>query len=141
LYAKTYYQKHRDKIRTKAKARAAEKSAYDKARYATDPRRKLASNRKSKYGVTAEEATALFVAQGERCAICLGADTGAKGRAWSLDHCHTTGKARGFLCAPCNKMLGFARDAPSVLRAAATYLEKHNEATRLELDCGGTEAT
>lgn len=40
-----------------------------------------------------------------------------------IDHDHPTGKVRGLLCAQCNRMLGFAKDSPAVLRAGAAYLE------------------
>jgi hypothetical protein len=41
-----------------------------------------------------------------------------------LDHCHVTGVFRGWLCSPCNSMLGLAGDNPAVLRAGAMYLTK-----------------
>lgn len=39
-----------------------------------------------------------------------------------LDHCHLTGKFRGWLCANCNFALGLARDSPETLRKLADYL-------------------
>jgi hypothetical protein len=47
--------------------------------------------------------------------------------ATSLDHCHETGKFRGWLCRQCNTALGMAKDSPATLRALATYLEKSRE--------------
>lgn len=41
-----------------------------------------------------------------------------------LDHCHKTGKFRGFLCAKCNHCIGFADDSKEVLAALILYLEK-----------------
>lgn len=55
----------------------------------------------------------------EACEIC-----GAKPEmhlAW--DHCHKTGKHRGWLCNRCNLGLGYFSDAPDTLRVAITYLE------------------
>ena len=46
------------------------------------------------------------------------------GRALCLDHCHATNVFRGWLCSTCNSALGFMNDSPSLLRAAAEYLEK-----------------
>lgn len=43
----------------------------------------------------------------------------------SVDHNHATGKVRALLCSRCNHMIGMAKEQPSVLRAAADYLEKH----------------
>ena len=41
-----------------------------------------------------------------------------------LDHDHSTGTFRGWLCVKCNTGLGLLQDSPSILRSAATYLEK-----------------
>lgn len=43
-----------------------------------------------------------------------------------VDHCHVTGKVRGFLCRNCNSILGFAKDKPELLEALAVYLRKAN---------------
>lgn len=43
-----------------------------------------------------------------------------------FDHCHKTGKARGWLCFNCNAALGHVKDKSSVLRALADYLDGHN---------------
>jgi hypothetical protein len=39
-----------------------------------------------------------------------------------IDHCHGTGKVRGILCGPCNRVLANARDRSDVLVSAAQYL-------------------
>lgn len=41
-----------------------------------------------------------------------------------FDHCHKTGKFRGWICQGCNKALGYVKDSPERLRALADYLEK-----------------
>lgn len=50
-----------------------------------------------------------------------------------FDHCHNTGKFRGWLCGPCNIALGGARDSPATLRALAEYLEQHEKSNTREL--------
>jgi len=56
----------------------------------------------------------------ELCELCPSA------KKICVDHDHTTGKIRGFLCANCNAGIGYAKDNPELLRRWADYLEKHN---------------
>lgn len=42
-----------------------------------------------------------------------------------LDHSHSTGEFRGFLCRKCNTMLGGASDDPEILRLGALYIEEN----------------
>lgn len=72
------------------------------------------------YGIGIEDYRAMLERQGGVCAICQI----IKDENYSLvvDHCHTTGKVRGLLCNPCNRMLGFARDRRETLARAAEYL-------------------
>lgn len=72
------------------------------------------------YGVTLEQRDALFESQGFACAICK-SDTSSK-KGWHVDHCHKTNVVRGVLCHYCNVMLGMAKDNPSTLIKAASYL-------------------
>ena len=50
--------------------------------------------------------------------------SGCNSPAEVLDHCHSTGKFRGWLCRSCNQNLGRFRDNAEGLRAALEYLEK-----------------
>jgi Recombination endonuclease VII len=43
----------------------------------------------------------------------------------SVDHCHDTGRIRGILSHDVNKGLAFFDDDPTLLRAAAAYLEEN----------------
>lgn len=54
----------------------------------------------------------------EICDVCQEPD-------WRIvfDHCHASGKFRGWLCYGCNLTLGHAKDSPETLRALADYLE------------------
>ncbi|WP_442953996.1 endonuclease VII domain-containing protein [Parvimonas sp. M20] len=69
-----------------------------------------------------EEYAHLLEAQGHKCAICAG-DISEKGKAY-MDHCHTSGKARGWLCSRCNSGLGFFRDSPELMAKAIEYVKK-----------------
>jgi len=59
--------------------------------------------------------------QGGSCAICRTAP------AVHVDHDHETGAVRALLCFNCNGGLGQFRDDPVVLRAAADYVEHHQQ--------------
>ena len=68
--------------------------------------------------------------QGHRCAIC-----GQKGKL-ALDHDHSTGRLRGYLCAHCNLGLGSFRDEPARLLAAVEYLKNPPWRIRYEAKVG-----
>jgi hypothetical protein len=57
-------------------------------------------------------------AQRFRCAICR-----AQPPRLIVDHCHVSGYVRGLLCQACNQAIGFFRDQPDTMRAAAAYVE------------------
>jgi hypothetical protein len=74
-------------------------------------------NVKHKYGLTVDEYDQLL---SKPCAICgLKAET--------LDHNHKTGKIRAGLCKRCNIAIGLLQDDSVILRAAADYLDGHEE--------------
>lgn len=82
---------------------------------------------RSKYGITLAERDTLLQKQGGVCAVCGSPNVSR----WVVDHCHRhqqdTGniKIRGILCAPCNSMLGMARDSVQTLAKAIEYLNQH----------------
>lgn len=77
------------------------------------------------YGITAKEYSALYIAQGEMCAICKG----SRKYRLAVDHDHklereTTSRlsVRGLLCKRCNSLLAKVRDDTRMLDAAIDYL-------------------
>lgn len=88
------------------------------------------SARKSKYGISRDEFSALFSAQEDRCRICkcdLINPVTKRVRPLTenvarVDHCHVTGRVRGLLCNPCNLTLGWTRDSIDWLQSAIEYL-------------------
>lgn len=79
-----------------------------------------------KFGIDTRDYDSMLRKQNGGCAICNSPESGdSRTSNLAVDHCHTTGMVRGLLCAPCNKALGMFRDSPEIIRAAATYVERH----------------
>jgi hypothetical protein len=88
-------------------------------------RRKYSSRYyKHKYNLTAEEYDTKYKQQ-QSCAICFTTLLG--GLQTHLDHDHSTGKLREFLCTNCNRGLGHFQDSKQNLMNAIAYLEKHTD--------------
>ncbi len=69
------------------------------------------------------EIDAIYRASNGLCAIC---DAPRGKRNHALDHCHSTGKLRGVLCAACNQGLGHFKDSVERLERAIAYLKRHS---------------
>lgn len=85
---------------------------------------------KRKFGISLTEYDAMSERQGHLCAICGKAETTIRKNrplVLSVDHDHGTGKIRKLLCNNCNNGLGQFKDNPVILRAAARYVEEHQE--------------
>ena len=87
--------------------------------------------RLKQYGMTPGQAFTLWELQDRCCAICstklanpLEKSQASKGT--HVDHCHTTGVVRGFLCSPCNNALGLFKENSLLLRKAIRYLNGGN---------------
>ena len=95
----------------------ARRNAHQKA----NPKKRMCTVLRSKYGITREQYIDMAVAQSGRCLGC-GKPEPEKDR-MNVDHNHETGKVRGLLCNSCNRTLGYAQDSPDILRTLANYLE------------------
>jgi len=73
--------------------------------------------RRTRYGISAEDYSALLAEQGNACGICR------KPKPMRIDHDHKTKQIRGLLCGPCNAGLGALGDTIDGLRRALSYLE------------------
>lgn len=80
---------------------------------------------RKKYGLTVEQYSDMFAAQGFACAVCGSDNSRNTSGNWHTDHSHVTGKVRGILCHKCNAGLGMADDDPSRLDLMAQYLRHH----------------
>jgi hypothetical protein len=140
-------QKYRDANREKMRERSIEQRAINPEpfrercrRYNAANKEKIADRKREKneanptisrnnrlrqrYGLTLQDWDALFLNQGNRCAICDAEEPGTKG--WHTDHNHDTGGVRGILCHTCNIGLGAFKDNHEALIAAADYLLSHS---------------
>ncbi len=68
-----------------------------------------------------EELLTLYFDQ-ENCPICS-RKVQELDKRLSIDHCHTTGKIRGFLCSNCNAALGYLRDDPHAISNLLSYVQ------------------
>ena len=102
---RAYRARNREKINARLRHRAQ-----------TDPDYR-ARRRAAAYGLSLQEFRALLARQENACAIC-----GTSDRFLHVDHCHATGKVRGFLCNRCNIGLGYYDDDPELMEAATAYL-------------------
>lgn len=85
------------------------------------------NRRRQIYGITNDEYDAMVLDREGRCDIC-----GEAPAKLFVEHCHSTRKIRGLACLHCNSVLGYARDEPARLRAAADYLERHAVSTLVQ---------
>lgn len=77
------------------------------------------------YNTSEAELDRIFALQEGVCAICLKPhEDGSRQTVLAVDHCHSTGEIRGYLCIQCNVGLGAFRDSPELLKIAAIYVEQ-----------------
>lgn len=74
------------------------------------------------YGIDLETYNKMLQEQNGVCKICRGEDNGPW-KTFAVDHCHTTGKVRGLLCAKCNKGLGQFNDDTDLMQKAIEYIK------------------
>lgn len=111
------------------KKHGSDGKAY-RARFSDEEWKRLCARNAMRHhhGITPKQYDEILQAQGGVCAICRQPETqmrlGEVDRL-AIDHCHTTKRIRGLLCAQCNNGIGRFNDDPVCLRAAADYLERH----------------
>lgn len=100
-----------------------EKLRANRARWAeANPEKDRAAKQKHKDAKRAKD-RAPTRPRPETCECCGGPPRG-RGRTLHLDHCHTTGAFRGWLCAPCNMGVGLLGDNEQGLLRALAYLKR-----------------
>lgn len=82
------------------------------------------------YGIDLSDYMDAYKSQRGMCAIC-GVhrepfdSVNGKTNTLVVDHCHSSKRVRGLLCANCNKALGGFKDSTKILASAIKYLKKH----------------
>ena len=86
---------------------------------------------KKDFNLTPDEYDNMLQKQSGLCAICYQPETSKNKRGnikkLAVDHNHETGRLRDLLCARCNQAIGLLDENTDRLRAAAVYLERHND--------------
>lgn len=122
-YQREYYRTHKDKV-----------AAYRKRWFEKDPTYQQRHSWFRLYGVTNKQFDELIASQQNRCAICHQPETALarnskRIKLLAVDHDHKTNAIRGLLCDTCNRGLGYFKDNPNLLIAAAEYLKSHTNYT------------
>lgn len=86
-----------------------------------DKVRAVDSRLKIVYGISIEVYNEMFTTQSGRCAICK-IHQSELNKNLAVDHCHTTGKVRGLLCAKCNTGIGLLQEDIAILAESIKYL-------------------
>lgn len=86
----------------------------------------VARERERKFGISHAEYAELHQGQGGVCAICKKPETATRNgkvKSLAVDHCHSTGRIRGLLCADCNTGIGKLKEDKNIFLAAIQYLK------------------
>jgi len=76
---------------------------------------------KCRYGITLKDYDDLLKKQNFKCAICH-KDSQEMTYLLHVDHCHSSNKVRGLLCAKCNQFLGCIKDSVEALHRGIEYI-------------------
>ncbi len=112
-YSRVYKGENREKVNAKNREYWEKR---DKPKYKE-------RKREYKYKISADDQAKLLASQGGVCAICKGLEDGTHNKRLELDHCHDTGKIRGFLCHSCNLIVTQRCTVnPDILLSAHRYV-------------------
>lgn len=84
-----------------------------------------------KYNLSPDDYDKLRASQNYRCKICGLHENKNLHKKLHIDHDHSTGMIRGLLCNSCNRGIGLLQDDYVLLYAAARYVQRHLENSRL----------
>lgn len=135
---KAHYQDNKEKLREKSRKWREDHKDEMKERYKKWRKGKdrfqvallTSAKNAKKHGYaqcisSRDEVAALWTG---KCNICGVPQLELK-RSLCLDHCHESGRARGFLCHKCNSALGMFNDSEELLIDALHYIMQKQEST------------
>lgn len=85
----------------------------------------------AKYGLTPNQAIAIYEQQGRKCGICDEPKELAK---LHVDHNHKTREVRGLLCPRCNNGLGWIEDKEFLEKAQSYLLKQVNVLSEINIE-------
>lgn len=106
--------------------------AYNRAHRQSNPDVYRDRELRKSFGIGLDDYNRMLKEQDGVCAICKKPETLVNhGRVMPLpvDHCHSTGKIRGLLCAQCNHAIGKFDDDTKLLESAIRYLQHYAPAS------------
>lgn len=118
------------------KIRKAKSIENNSDKFVSQQKKWQITRRLKNYGLTFEQYEAIMLKQNSKCKICR---TEVDIKTVAIDHCHTNGHIRGFLCGTCNSGLGFFKDNTDYLRNAIKYLNDNGEEINLVAITTGTQ--
>jgi hypothetical protein len=104
------------------------RNKYQREWHRRNPERSKSFNLMRKYGIDYAEYERMLDAQNGVCAICNRAETARDSanpltvKRLAVDHCHTTKKVRGLLCASCNTSIHMIERDPAIIERVVKYL-------------------
>lgn len=135
-----YRSNHRERIRESQrrwKRENGEKVREKDRIYYLDNRKKIAARQQAYHAANRElqrqrnwrqkGASMPTRPEPQSCECCGGPPKGKSNKHFALDHCHVTGKFRGWLCGNCNSGIGKLGDTYVTVMRAAAYLLKADE--------------
>lgn len=117
-YYKEYYAKNQERIVERREKQREAQRAYCKEHYKKNRARYLEYQLIAKYGITSQQKQDLIDKQNGCCA-----NKGCDRKPTAVDHCHTTNKVRGILCAGCNTAFGLLKESPERILGLLNYGE------------------
>lgn len=121
---RAYYRRHREEILAAQKDPAKREQRLAKQRersrrYYQRHREEILKDKKEHPEAARRQEAEAGRSRPSHCDICAG-----KSKRIEFDHCHQRGIFRGWLCTPCNTILGLVHDDPNRLRMLIAYLER-----------------